>query len=174
MIANYKGKDFFGISMGNDLIELRSNSSEDNTFVYSDGIYTKNVKKAECSNIRKCWIFATYENEHFEVLRINCNLEQIMIMVDISNRYISELMDVNSTYDMGREIYGWCDINKFSSFYILFDDYSNQLHMIYKNPLLRWKIMHILNLELDIRNGQEIVLMKRTLCRSVLQMKKGI
>ena len=127
MIANYKGKDCFGISMGNDLIELRSNSSEDNTFVYSDGIYTKSVKKAECSNIRKCWIFATYENEHFEVLRINCNLEQIMIMVDISNRYISELMDVNSTYDMGREIYGWCDINKFSSFYILFDDYCNHI-----------------------------------------------
>ena len=55
MIANYKGKDFFSMSMGNDLIELRSNSSEDNTFVYNDGIYTKSVKKAECSNIRKCW-----------------------------------------------------------------------------------------------------------------------
>ena len=127
MIANYKGKDFFSISMGKDLIELRSNSSEDNTFVYSDGIYTKCVKKAECSNIRKCWMFATYENEHFEVLRINCNLEQIMIMADISSIYISELMDVNSTYDMGREIYGWCDINKFSSFYILFDDYFNHI-----------------------------------------------
>ena len=127
MIANYKGKDFFGISMGSYLIELRSNSSEDNTFVYNDGIYKKSVKKAECSNIRKCWMFATYKNEHFEVLRINCNLEQIMIMADISNMYISELMDVNSTYDMGREIYGWCDINKFSSFYILFDDYSNHI-----------------------------------------------
>ena len=45
MIANYKGKAFFGISMGNDLIELRSNSSEDNTFVYNDGIYKKSVKK---------------------------------------------------------------------------------------------------------------------------------
>ncbi len=127
MIANYKGKDFFGISMGSDLIELRSNSSEDNTFVYNDGIYKKSVKKAECSNIKKCWIFATYENENFEVLRINCNLEQIMIMADISSIYISELMDVNSTYDMGREIYGWCDINKFSSFYILFDDYFNHI-----------------------------------------------
>ena len=88
---------------------------------------TEYIKKAECSNIRKCWMFATYKNEHFEVLQINCNLEQIMIMADISNRYISELMDVNSTYDMGREIYGWCDINKFSSFYILFDDYFNHI-----------------------------------------------
>jgi hypothetical protein len=45
MIANYKGKDFFGISMGSYLIELRSNSSEDNTFVYNDGIYKKALKK---------------------------------------------------------------------------------------------------------------------------------
>ena len=36
-------------------------------------------------------------------------------------------MDVNSTYDMGREIYGWSDINKFSIFYILFDDYFNHI-----------------------------------------------
>lgn len=36
MIANYKGKDFFGISRGRDLIELRSSCSEDNTFVYKD------------------------------------------------------------------------------------------------------------------------------------------
>ena len=119
-------------------------------------------------------MFATYEDVYFEVLKINCDFERIMVAMDISSIYMSELMDMKSAYDMGREIYGWCDINKFSSFYILFDDYSNQLHMIYKNPLLRWKIMHILNLELDIRNGQEIVLMKRTLCRSVLQMKKGI
>ena len=50
-----------------------------------------------------------------------------MIMADISSIYISELMDMKSAYDMGREIYGWCDINKFSSFYILFDDYSNHI-----------------------------------------------
>ena len=127
MIANYKGKDFFGISMGNDLIELRSNSSEDNTFVYNDGIYTKCVKKAECSNIRKCWLFATYEDGYFEVCGINCDFERIMVVMDISNTHMSKLMDVNSTYDMGREIYGWCDINKFSSFYILFDDYFNHI-----------------------------------------------
>ena len=125
MIANYKGKDFFGISMGNDLIELRSNSSEDNTFVYNDGIYTKCVKKAECSKVRRCWLFATYEDEYFEVQSINCDTEQILVVMDISSIYMSKLMDMKSAYDMGREIYGWCDINKFSSFYILFDDYSN-------------------------------------------------
>ena len=125
MIANYKGKDFFGISRGRDLIELRSSCSEDNTFVYNDGIYTKCVKKAECSNVRRCWLFATYEDEYFEVQSINCDTEQILVVMDISSIYMSELMDMKSAYDMGREIYGWCDINKFSSFYILFDDYSN-------------------------------------------------
>ena len=127
MIANYKGKDFFGISRGRDLIELRSSCSEDNTFVYKDGIYTKCVKKTACSNVRRCWLFATYEDEYFEVLKINCDFEQIMVAIDISNIYISELMDMKSAYDMGREIYGWCDINKFSSFYILFDDYFNHI-----------------------------------------------
>ena len=152
MIANYKGKDFFGISMGSYLIELRSNSSEDNTFVYNDGIYKKSVKKAECSNIRKCWMFATYKNEHFEVLRINCNLEQIMIMADISNMYISELMDVNSTYDMGREIYGWCDINKFSGFYILFDDYSNHIDNN-KRVIDRYEVIEYMKLLVVINNA---------------------
>ena len=152
MIANYKGKDFFGISMGSYLIELRSNSSEDNTFVYNDGIYKKSVKKAECSNIRKCWMFATYKNEHFEVLQINCNLEQIMIMADISNRYISELMDVNSTYDMGREIYGWCDINKFSGFYILFDDYSNHIDNN-KRVIDRYEVIEYMKLLVVINNA---------------------
>ena len=61
------------------------------------------------------------------MLKINCDFEQIMVAIDISNIYISELMDMKSAYDMGREIYGWCDINKFSSFYILFDDYSNHI-----------------------------------------------
>ena len=125
MIANYKGKDFFGISRGRDLIELRSSCSEDNTFVYNDGIYTKCVKKAECSNVRRCWLFATYADEYFEVQSINCDTEQILVVMDISSIHMSELMDMKSAYDMGREIYGWCDINKFSSFYILFDDYSN-------------------------------------------------
>ena len=127
MIANYNGKDFFGISMGNDLIELRSTSSEDNTFVYNDGIYTKSVKKAECSNVRKSWLFATYEDEYFEVIRINGDFDRIMVEMDISCKYMSKLMDMKSSYDMGREIYGWCDINKFSSFYILFDDYWNHI-----------------------------------------------
>ena len=127
MIANYNGKDFFGISMGNDLIELRSTSSEDNTFVYNDGIYTKSVKKAECSNVRKSWLFATYEDEYFEVIRINGDFDRIMVVMDISCKYMSKLMDMKSSYDMGREIYGWCDINKFSSFYILFDDYWNHI-----------------------------------------------
>ena len=127
MIANYNGKDFFGISMGNDLIELRSTSSEDNTFVYNDGIYTKSVKKAECSNVRKSWLFATYEDEYFEVIRINGDFDRIMVVMDISCKYMSKLMDMKSSYDMGREIYGWCDINNFSSFYILFDDYWNHI-----------------------------------------------
>ena len=123
MIANYNGKDFFGISMGEDLIELRSTSPEDNTFVFNDGIYTKSVKKIECSNIRKCWLFATYEDEYFDVIRLNSDFEQIMVVMDISSKNISKLTDVKSAYDMGRELYGWCDINKFSGFYILFDDY---------------------------------------------------
>ena len=127
MIANYNGKDFFGISMGNDLIELRSTSSEDNTFVYNDGIYTKSVKKTECSNVRKCWLFATYEDEYFDVLQINGDFDRIMVVMDISSRYISKLMDMKTSYDMGREIYGWCDLNKFTSFYILFDDYWNHI-----------------------------------------------
>ena len=70
-------------------------------------------------------MFATYEDEYFEVLKINCDFEQIMVAIDISNIYISELMDMKSAYDMGREIYGWCDINKFSSFYILFKSLYN-------------------------------------------------
>ena len=127
MIANYNGKEFFGISRGNDLIELRSNCSEDNTFVFNDGIYTKSVKKIECSNIRKCWLFATYEDEYFDVIQINGDFDRIMVVMDISSRYISKLMDMKTSYDMGREIYGWCDINKFSSFYILFDDYWNHI-----------------------------------------------
>ena len=127
MIANYNGKDFFGISMGNDLIELRSTSSEDNTFVYNDGIYTKSVKKTECSNVRKCWLFATYEDEYFDVIQINGDFNQIMIVMDISCKYMNKLVDMKSSYDMGREIYGWCDINKFTSFYILFDDYWNHI-----------------------------------------------
>lgn len=127
MIATYNGKEFFGISRGRDLIELRSNCSEDNTFVYNDGIYTKYVRKDECSNVRRCWLFATYEDEYFEVYKVNCDFEQILVVTDISNIYFRELMDMKSAYDMGREIYGWCDINKFSSFYILFDDYSNHI-----------------------------------------------
>ena len=52
---------------------------------------------------------------------------------------------------MGRAIYGWCDINKFSSFYILFDDYWNHIDDN-KRVLDRDEIIEYMKLLVVVKN----------------------
>ncbi len=121
MITNYKGKDYYCRMLSSENI-LFSIQYVDDTFKYYNGIYLKYVDKYECTNTRFLWIFATYKGENIEIYKINLQTNQLLLTAGSSLPYSKEFIDVVLGGQEGRDLSAWCDINTFSSFYMLTED----------------------------------------------------
>lgn len=119
MIITYNGKEYFCKTFSDGRVQLRSKKYEDDTFQNYEGIYIKYVDISECENLKYTNIFAMYNNESIEVFRMDSERNQLLLFAAFSSDYSKEFIKNVLGGQEGRDINAWCNINVFSSFFMI-------------------------------------------------------
>lgn len=122
MIITYNGKEYFCKTISDGRVQLRSKKYEDDTFRNYKGIYIKYVDISECENLKYTNIFALYNNESIEVCRMDSDRNQLLLYAAFSYGYSKEFIKNVLGGQEGRDIDVWCDIDVFSSFFMITRD----------------------------------------------------
>lgn len=122
MIITYNGKEYFCKTFSDGRVQLRSKKYEDVTFQNHKGIYIKYVDISECENLKYTNIFAKYNNESIEVCRMDSERNQLLLYAAFSYGYSKEFIKNVLGGQEGRDIDAWCDIDVFSSFFMITRD----------------------------------------------------
>ena len=104
----YNGKQHFGLYRGEDWMELRSLTKDDEGFKLDNGwLYTKMIKESECKDIRKVWLLVEHNGERRIVLGMDYRMQDLH----------------TDTVDRAWDFYAWNNIEEFTKYYFIFDTY---------------------------------------------------